>query len=78
MYYRIRNTATDTTKIRHAPSVPPIAAGVKLYAESTYSFMIPDIKNNVCKSVKHVLMNHFQYACRLYINRCKDSVGRAV
>ena len=53
MSYRIRNTATNTAKIRHAPSVPAIAAGVTLDAKSTYSFMIPDIENE-CKSVENV------------------------
>ena len=63
MSYRIRNTATNTAKIRHVPSVPAIAAGVTLDAKSTYSFMIPDIENNMCKSVENVSMNHVKYAC---------------
>ena len=45
MYYRIRNAATNTPKIRQAPSVPPIAAAVTFNAESTFSFVISDIKN---------------------------------
>ena len=63
MHYRIRNTATNTAKIRHAPSVPAIATGVTLDANSTYSFMFPGIKNNMCKSVQNVSMNHVKYAC---------------
>lgn len=62
MSYRISNRATNTAKMKHAPSVPAIAAGVTL-AESTYSFMFPDIKNNMCKSVGNVLINYVRYAC---------------
>lgn len=47
MSYRIKNTATKTTRIRHAPSVPPIAAEVTFDAESTYSFMSPG-NENIC------------------------------
>ena len=54
MYYRIRNAAKNTPKIRQAPSAPAIAAAVTFNAESTCSFGISDIKECMCKSVKHV------------------------